>query len=109
VQRARARSRGATSGRARAPLARRETLLGNQRRDNFGDPGPVSIARRISVAFTGNRYSTYGPTPTHRASLEIAEEGLGQLTSELQRIRSVDFPALEARLDEARVPWTPGR
>ena len=86
-----------------------ETLNGNERRDMAGDPGPVSISRRIEVAFFGNRWSTYGPTPTHRRSLEIAGESLSGLTGELDRIVRIDLPALEAKLDAAGVPWTPGR
>jgi len=75
----------------------------------MGDPGPVSISSRINVANMGNRLSTYGPTPTHRRSVEIAEQEFGALRPEIDRLIDVDLPALERKLDEAGVPWTPGR
>jgi len=87
----------------------KEALGGNRRRSRMNDPGPISIQRRLEVAYTGNRYSTYGPTPTHRQSLAIAGERLGELQDALNRILREDLPALEAQLDAAGVPWTPGR
>jgi hypothetical protein len=61
------------------------------------------------VAQYGNNYSTYGPTPTHRRSLEIAQEEFAAAQKELDRIFDDDLPALEKKLDAAGVPWTPGR
>ena len=87
----------------------REQLAGNNRREEFGDPGPVSILRRIDVADTGNRWSTHGPTPMHRESLAIADRALAVLRAELDALMDFDLPALEADLDAGGVPWTPGR
>jgi photosystem II stability/assembly factor-like uncharacterized protein len=84
-------------------------LVGERSRGMMGDPGPVSINARINVANMGNRLSTYGPTPTHRRSVEIAEQEFGTLRKEIDRLIDADLPALERRLDEAGVPWTPGR
>jgi len=84
-------------------------LVGERSRRMMGDPGPVSINARINVANMGNRLSTYGPTPTHRRSVEIAEQQFGALRKEIDRLIDVDLPALERGLDEAGVPWTPGR
>jgi hypothetical protein len=84
-------------------------LVGDSRRSEKGDPGPVSIKRRIQVVLTGNQVSTYGPTPTHRRSLEIATEQFAEVRAELDRLLEVDLPALENELDAAGVPWTPGR
>lgn len=100
------------------PLARQveQTILdlqlqldGDSRRDAAGDPGPVSISRRLQVVLTGNRQSTYGPTPTHLRSLEIALEDLAELSQSLARIIRQTIPRLEEQLDAAGVPWTPGR
>ncbi len=85
------------------------TIEGDERRDNAGDPGPVSIQRRLGVAFMGNMLSTYGPTPTHRRQLEIAEQQLETVSEELNTLLDEALPALEAELDAAGVPWTPGR
>lgn len=85
------------------------TLLGSTTRELMGDPGPVSIKRRVDVATMGNRYSMYGPTPTHRRSVEIAEEEFAGLRSDLERLLEIDLRGLERRLESAGVPWTPGR
>lgn len=86
-----------------------ERLKGNERRDLYGDTGPVSIDRRLRVASLGTATSTYGPTPTHVASLEIAEEQFAGLRQDLDRLVGRELPELETQLDEAGVPWTPGR
>ena len=87
----------------------REHLAGNRQRRVMADPGPVSILRRLDVAKQGHRLSTYGPTPTHRRSLEIAKVQLAELKRELRELIRTDLPRLEDRLDAAGVPWTPGR
>ena len=69
----------------------------------------MSISRRLNVASTGTRNSTYGPTPTHRRSVEIASEQFEGLRRELEGLLDKELPELEKALDEAGVPWTPGR
>jgi len=87
----------------------REALAGNQRREEMGDPGPISVLHRLEVADMGNRWSTYGPTPTHREALAIARRDLAGLREEIDTLVREDLPALERELDAAGVPWTPGR
>jgi len=89
--------------------ALRLRLVGDELRERFGHAGPVSISRRLQVAGMGTRSSTYGPTPTHRRSYEIAQEQFSLLRDDLDRVLDVELPALEKRLDAAGVPWTPGR
>ena len=57
----------------------------------------------------GNRLSTYGPTATHRRSYDIALAEFSVIREDLHRLLDVDLVNLEARLEEAGVPWTPGR
>jgi len=90
-------------------LVLHEKIEGNERRDFAGDPGPVSIGRRLGVAFLGNAWSTYGPTPTHRRSMEIAQNELAALQATLGEILTTELVQLESDLDAAGVPWTPGR
>ena len=45
----------------------------------------------------------------HRRQLEIAQEEFTELAAAVDEIVSVDLPALEADLDAAGVPWSPGR
>ncbi|MEJ8566597.1 VPS10 domain-containing protein [Elongatibacter sediminis] len=86
-----------------------QTLTGNTRRGLYGDTGPVSISRRLEVATMGTFRSTYGPTPTHRRSLEIGESQFAPLRDRLDAIGDRELPALRQALDAAGVPWTPGR
>ncbi len=84
-------------------------LSGDDARDLAGTPGPVSVQRRLSVARLGTAFSTYGPSPTHQHSLEIGEQGFAGIKTALKRIFDTDMPALRKALDDAGVPWTPGR
>ena len=86
-----------------------ELMNGNERRDLYGDTGPVSIGNRIQPARMGTFRSTYGPTTMHRQSLEIAETAFDQVKARLGRVIDSDLPALRAQLDANKVPWTPGR
>lgn len=89
--------------------ALKEIIGGNTRRSLYSDPGPVSIDGRIQPALMGNFRSTYGPTPTHVRSLEIAESMFENVKLRLEKALGSDLPALRGKLDAAGVPWTPGR
>ena len=84
-------------------------LSGDENRDMAGDSGPVSVKRRIGVAQMGTSFSSYGPTPTHERSLEIAEQEFASIKTALNRIYETELPALRKTMDDAGVPWTPGR
>jgi hypothetical protein len=84
-------------------------LSGDDIRNLHGDPGPVSVNRRIDVARLGTSFSTYGPAPMHERSLEIAEQGFAVIKTALKRIFNTDMPELRKAMDAAGVPWTPGR
>jgi hypothetical protein len=90
-------------------LAMQQTLKGNERRSLYGDPGPVSISSRLNAAVMGTFRSSYGPTATHIEAVEIAEAQFAGVESGLQRIVDTEMPALRKGLDQAGVPWTPGR
>jgi hypothetical protein len=57
----------------------------------------------------GTFRSTYGPTPTHQQSLQIAEQEFALVSARLAEISRQQLPALRLELDQAGVPWTPGR
>jgi hypothetical protein len=84
-------------------------LSGDANRDLAGDPGPVSVSRRVNVAQLGTAFSSYGPAPMHELSLEIAERNFAIIRMALDRIFNTDVPALRKAMDNAGVPWTPGR
>jgi len=84
-------------------------LSGHESRELMNAQGPVSIAARAMVAAYGTGFSTYGPTPNHNRNLEIAESLFAGLEQRLNNLMQEDVPALRTALDEAGVPWTPGR
>ncbi len=86
-----------------------QKMSGNEARDLYGDTGPVSISRRVFVAVMGNFRSTYGPTAMHLESIEIAETQFAEVKARIRKISEVDMPALREELNQAGVPWTPGR
>jgi hypothetical protein len=86
-----------------------EALNGNRSRRSIGEPTVHTVGDRLRFIRTGNRHSTYGPTASQRRSLEIAQSEFSVLREDLARLLDVDLPALEARLEEAGVPWTSGR
>jgi len=84
-------------------------LSGDEVRDLNGDPGMVPVSRRIGVARMGTAFSSYGPTPTHLHSLEIGEQAFAGIKTALDNIYGSELPALRKALNDAGVPWTPGR
>ncbi len=85
-----------------------EQLQGKQSLSELNEPQGPTISDRMFVAMIGTGRSTYGPTPTHERSLEIAEEQFSEVRSELNGLVQRRIPALEEALLEAGAPWTPG-
>ena len=83
----------------------------------YGDPikskldigAPPTPATRVGWIVYEQRYSTSDPTQTHINSLAIAKEEFAPILSALTEIATVDIPALEAKLEGADAPYTPGR
>ena len=90
-------------------LALEQKFSGNEARDLYGDLGPVSVSRRICVAMLGTFRSTYGPTQTHQAVVQIARKDFADVKTRMQRIKDTDMPALQAELNQAVGLWTPVR
>jgi photosystem II stability/assembly factor-like uncharacterized protein len=72
------------------------------------EPTPPSILDRISDVVGGHWTSTSAPTATHRRSYEIAAEAFAPVLESLRSLES-DLSALEAEMEAAGAPWTPGR
>ena len=110
-----ARSTAGTELDAELEAARQElldielALRGDASRAQVGQPQAPTPRQRLGVARLGNFQSTYGPTPTHSRSLEIAEQELSAARARLARLLEERLPALERRLEAAGAPWTPGR
>ncbi len=85
-----------------------EQLEGKASMNQVGELQSPTVGQRMFVAMIGTGRSTYGPTPTHRRSLEIAENQFAVIRDELNRLVEEQIPALEAELLEAGAPWTTG-
>ena len=77
-----------------------------RRRSESEMPGLMS---RIQNAVGGAWSTSLGATQTHREQYAIAAAQLEALLPRLRTLVEQDLPALHARLEEAGVPWTPGR
>jgi hypothetical protein len=86
-----------------------QKLSGNEVRYRYNDRGPVSISQRLNAATMGTFRSTYGPTATHSRMLDIAESEFSAVKGRIRQVADTELPALRRQLDEAGVPWTPGR
>jgi len=84
-------------------------LRGQPAKSEVATPETPSIGGRFQVAQIGIAFSTYGPTPTHQRSLEIAEQQLAAWKPRLAKLVTETIPALEAKLAAAGAPWTPGQ
>ncbi|MBT8063289.1 MAG: glycosyl hydrolase, partial [Gammaproteobacteria bacterium] len=84
-------------------------LDGHDSRDLMNAQAPISVSGRASVALYGTALATHGPTPMHERSLQIAEQLFSGVRDRLDKVVDEDLPALREQLDEAGVPWTPGR
>jgi len=84
-----------------------EMLYGNRAKLQVGQMTRPTIGSRLFAVELGLEKSTYGPTPTHRKSLEIAKTQLQKLKSELQKTR-VKVSTLGKELLRAGAPWVEG-
>jgi len=86
----------------------RERLVGGGVRAKYSEPDRLSISSRLNSATRGER-STYGPTKTHRRQYEIAREQFTALLPKLRQILETDYAKLQTAIENAGLPWTPGR
>ncbi|HCT71394.1 MAG TPA: hypothetical protein DF409_10600 [Bacteroidales bacterium] len=72
-------------------------------------PAPVALNERMGNLIYAFYGTTSAPTSTMRRSYEIIREEFPPLHAQLKQIGTIDIPALEAEMEKAGVPWTPGR
>lgn len=90
-------------------FALRTQMFGNARKDQIGEPMAATIGDRLRAARIGIMRSSYGPTPNLIKTLSIAEAELAEVKQRLNDLVEIELPELEAELEQAGVPWTPGR
>jgi photosystem II stability/assembly factor-like uncharacterized protein len=84
-------------------------MNGNRSKREVGERDIHTLNDRLNVAVYGTAFSTYGPTPTHRKSLEIAKNQFDGIREKLDDIRLNKIPELEKALQEAGSPWFEGQ
>lgn len=94
----------------RAELDKLDTRLnGNAAKNAVGEHNIPSIGDRIFVAVVGTSRSSYGPTATHKRSLEIAENEMKDVRNALSELLEKRIPSFEQQLQQAGAPWVPGQ
>ena len=86
-----------------------EIFHGNRSKRQVGEKRDPTFNDRLNFAYSGIRYSTYGPTPSHEKSLKIAEREFLTFKTELDQIILAQLPALEKDMQEAGAPWLEGQ
>ncbi|WP_116125505.1 VPS10 domain-containing protein [Lewinella sp. IMCC34183] len=82
-------------------------LEGSPSRNEIGERNAPTIGDFFSTGYRGLT-TTYGPTPNHRRSLDIAAGQLADLMPEIERLRDETLPALRQELREAGAPYILG-
>ncbi len=83
-------------------------MNGNKAKGEVGERGAPTIRSRMFVGFRGLRTS-YGPTPTHRASIKTARAELEDLKMNLFEIMDKTMPKLEQDLRAVGAPMLEGQ
>ena len=81
---------------------------GSPARAEIGERNPPSIQTHMRTAYRGLT-TTYGPTPLHKKSLNLAKAMLSDLLPEIEQITEKDLPALAKKLNEAGAPYILGQ
>ena len=64
---------------------------------------------RLRYASYDPNRNAYGPTQTQRETFAIARDAYAEIGPRLTQLIDGEYQALLQALDEAGVPWTPGR
>jgi len=83
-------------------------MSGPSAKDEIGEKSTPTVRSRMYAAMRA-LFTTYGPTPTHKRSLEIAQSEFAELKSQMEAIVNDDIPALEQSLRDAGAPWIEGQ
>jgi hypothetical protein len=94
-------------GRSLADLELR--LFGHPARQRLSESEQPSISERVGMVIGGHWDTRQTPTATMRRDIEIAGAAFEALTRDLTALLAGGFARLEADLQAAGAPWTPGR
>ena len=82
-------------------------LYGSPAKRSIGEPTDPTIQSRLGHVTTGNGRSTYGPTPAHRRSLEIAISEFNELEKRFEKVMG-EMGSLEEELERVGAPGVGG-
>ena len=81
---------------------------GSPAKDAVGERNNPSVRSRMYTAMRGMS-TTYGPTPLHRRSLDIAQEEFAEIKPKLEKLANEAVPSLEEAVRKAGAPWIEGQ
>lgn len=81
-----------------------EALNGNRSRGEVGEKGPPTAQGRLFAVSLGVGKSTYGPTPMHRESLDIAQRQIRAIHARIASAQE-EVADLGLALMDAGAPW----
>jgi hypothetical protein len=84
-------------------------LSGDSLRRSRNQPTLPSISGRVQRIVGGQWSSTSAPTQTNLEAYSIAGGEFARVLPQLQELIEKELAAIEAELDAAGAPWTPGR
>ena len=84
-------------------------LDGDPARQRLDEAAPPSIRGRVGLVVGGHWDTRQTPTATQRRNIELASAAFASLVRDLATLIDRDVGRLEADLEAARAPWTPGR
>jgi len=84
-------------------------LYGNPDRQRLSESDAPSISERVGLVMGGHWQTRQTPTATQRKDIEIASAAFQALAGELAGLIAGELTRLEADLEAAGAPWTPGR
>ena len=84
-------------------------LSGDSVLERHNEPVPPSILGRVQGIVNAQWATTQAPTATMEKAYDDAGDAFGPALAELRTILDGDLVKLDAALDAAGAPWTPGR
>ncbi len=90
-------------------LGLRTALEGDTTVSSRFEPVSPSIVQRVQRVLGAQWTSTSAATATHRRTYVVAARAFAPVLGALRVVLEKDLPALEAELEAAGAPWTPGR
>jgi len=86
-----------------------ERFNGDPTRPRRSEPGMPGITDRVGQVVYNGWSATSAPTATQRKNYAIAAAEFSAMLDDLRTLVETDLVALEAQLEAAGAPWTPGR